>query len=222
MTGHALLPAADPSAPETRRPWPFNRRLRRLFARRLARDQRGVAAVEFGFIAPIMLLMLVGIVDISNAVSLNWRMVQLNRTLADLTSQVASVSSADITNIFAAAAATMSPYRGPAPRMSIYNVTINHAGIATVCWNSNSVAHSVTGWAVGTTVTLPDPAMAVPNTSFIVTAVDLTFDGIISPNFDMKAKPLFFRPRQGSRLGPNNIEQVGQIQNDVARTNLGC
>jgi hypothetical protein len=106
--------------------------------------------------------------------------------------------------------------------MSVYSVVINHAGIATVCWGTNSVPHSVMGWTVGSTVPLPDPAMAVPHTSFIVTAVDLTFDGIISPNFQMKAKPLFFRPRQGSRLGPNNVEQVGAIQNDVARTNYGC
>ena len=200
---------------------PLSRNLKRLL-RRMGRNEKGVAAVEFAFIAPIMLTMLVGIVDISNAVSINWRMSQLNRTLADLTSQAKTLTSAESQQIFAAAAATMSPYTGPTPFMSIYNVTINAAGVAKVCWAFSSYASNVLGLSAGSTVNLPNAAMAVPNSSLIMTAAKLNYTGLITPSFDMDTKPLFFRPRAGSILGPNNIEQVGQVQNTVGNPVYGC
>lgn len=199
----------------------LNRQLAR-FRRRLARNDRGVAAVEFAFIAPIMLTMLVGIVDVSNAVSINWRMSQLNRTLADLTSQAKTLTTAESQQIFAAAAATMSPYTGPTPFMSIYNVTINAMGVATVCWTFSSYGSNVLGLSPGSPVTLPNPAMAVPNSSLIMTAAKLNYAGLITPSFDMDAKPLFFRPRAGSILGPNSIEQVGQVLNTPGNPVYGC
>jgi len=189
---------------------PLRRHLVR-FRRRLSRNDRGVAAVEFAFIAPIMLAMLVGIVDISNAVSINWRMSQLNRTLADLSSQAKTLTTAESVQIFAASAATMSPYSGPTPFMSIYNVTINSTGVARVCWIFSSYGSNVLGLSPGSPVTLPNAAMAVPNSSLIMTAAKLNYAGLITPSFDMDAKPLFFRPRAGSILGANSIEQVGQV-----------
>jgi Flp pilus assembly pilin Flp len=218
LTGSASLPCLP--RPVDQRP-ALPRRVRR-FLRRFHRDGDGVAAIEFAFIAPIMLMMLIGIVDISNAVSQNWRLSQLNRTLADLTSQFSTVDWNQSQSIFGAAAATMSPYSGPLPRMSIYNVVVNNSGIATVCWGFHSGPHSVLGWSGGSVVTFPNPAMAVPNSSYIVTAADMTYGGFIAPNFQMSSKPLYFRPRQGVNLGPRNIEQVGQVQNDLARTVYGC
>lgn len=200
---------------------PIRRHLAR-FRRRLARNDRGVAAVEFAFIAPIMLTMLVGIVDVSNAVSINWRMSQLNRTLADLTSQAKTLTTAESQQIFQAAAATMSPYTGPTPFMSIYNVTINATGVATVCWIFSSYGSNVLGLSPGSPVTLPNSGMAVPKSSLIMTAAKLNYAGLITPSFDMDAKPLFFRPRAGSILGPNSIEQVGQVLNTVGNPIYGC
>ncbi len=179
------------------------RRLTR-FQRRLRRSESGVAAIEFGFIAPIMLVMLVGIVDISNAVSLNWRMVQLNRTLSDLSSQNSTLSLAGVNNIFAASSAVLSPYRGPAPRMVISSVIIDNARVARVCWSSSNISGAAL--VRNTVVPLPNTDLAVPNTSLIVTTASLTYTGIISPNFNMSAKSLYFRPRNGDRS--TTVEQV--------------
>lgn len=200
-----------------------SRRLKRRMAslaRRFRRNDEGVAAIEFGFIASTMLVMLIGIVDISNAVSQNWRLSQLNRTISDLASQASTMDANQGMAIFTAAAATMSPYNGPLPRMSIYSVVINGQGQARVCWAFNSTGVSVMGLAPGNTVVLPNAAMAVPNTSYIVTAADMTYQGSLSPNFDMNSKPLYFRPRQGVSLGPNNVEQVGFL--NANGTTTGC
>lgn len=203
---------------------PRSRALRRRFASLIARFRKredGVAAIEFGFIAMTMVVMLIGIVDISNAVSQNWRLSQLNRTVSDLSSQFPTINATQAATIFAAAAATMSPFRGTLPRMSIYNVVVSPAGIGTVCWAVHSVANqSVTGWAPGSVVTFPNPAMAIRNSAYIVTAADMTYDGSIAPNFAMSSKPLFFRPRQGISLGANNVEQVGFVE--ANGTTTGC
>jgi Flp pilus assembly pilin Flp len=181
--------------------------------RRLKRDDRGVAAIEFGFIAPIMLLMLIGIVDISNAVSINWRMVNLNRTLADLSSQTATLTTAQLDNIFTASAVVLSPYEGELPRMTISSVIVGNDKIARVCWSEaredgrpGSLLKTISGLTKGTVVPLPNLQMAEPGISYIVTDTALDFKGIISPAMEMNAKTQYFRPRAGN--SENGTEQV--------------
>lgn len=59
----------------------------RIRVRSFGRATGGVSAVEFALIFPIMLLLLVGIIELSNGVD-NWRKVTLlSRAVADLTSQ---------------------------------------------------------------------------------------------------------------------------------------
>ncbi|MCU0884733.1 MAG: pilus assembly protein [Beijerinckiaceae bacterium] len=186
--------------------------------RRLGNDDSGVAAIEFGFIAPIMLLMLIGIVDISNAVSINWRMVNLNKSLADLSSQTATLTTAQIDNIFTASAVVLSPYEGKLPRMTISSVIVGSDKIARVCWSEaredgrpGPLLKTISGLTKGTVVPLPNLQMAEPGISYIVTTTVLDFKGIISPEMEMNAKTLYFRPRAGNRdNGTEQVERAGQ------------
>ncbi len=175
--------------------------------RRLQGDESGAAAVEFGFIASIMLTMIMGIVDISNAVSVNWRMTQLNRTLADLSAQMRQVTNADLNTIFAASAATLRPHDGPMPRMVITSVVVGPDRVAKVCW---SVGSNAAPLPTGQVVTLP-AGLNLANTALMMTTVDMIYDGFITPSFDMTASSLYYRPRQAVRGGPNNVEQVERI-----------
>jgi Flp pilus assembly pilin Flp len=65
----------------TSAPMPHSRR------RSFARDTRGIAAVEFGLIAPVLLIMLVGVVEITRAVSIDRRFGQVTAMVADLISR---------------------------------------------------------------------------------------------------------------------------------------
>jgi Flp pilus assembly protein TadG len=174
--------------------------------RGLRGDEEGVAAIEFAFIAPIMIAMLLGIIDISNAVSLNWRMVQLNRTLADLTSQSKILTTTDVDKIFAASTATLSPYSGAAPKMVIASVVVNSSGSPRVCWIESR--NGAAPYAVGNAVTLPNPAMNVPGTSFIISQVKIDYEGYVSPDFGMTANWLYYKPRAGYVGGTSGAEQV--------------
>lgn len=70
------------------------------FCQRLRRDARGVAAVEFGLIAPVLLIMMVGVIEATRAVSIDRRFGQVTSLVADLIAREENISSADITSIY--------------------------------------------------------------------------------------------------------------------------
>ena len=53
----------------------------------LSQDCRGVAAIEFAMIVPIMLVMFFGTVEFSSGVAVDRKVTLMARTLSDLTSQ---------------------------------------------------------------------------------------------------------------------------------------
>src|SRR6202012_1951113 len=78
-----------------------------LLARLLAfvADQRGVSAVEFAILLPLMLTLYLGGAEISQAVSADRKTTLVAHTVGDLTAQASNVASSDITNTFSAATA---------------------------------------------------------------------------------------------------------------------
>lgn len=68
------------------------------FSSRLARDCRGVAAIEFAMIVPIMFFLFVGSIEISNALTVDRRVTQAASSSADLIARApsAGLSTADV------------------------------------------------------------------------------------------------------------------------------
>lgn len=72
----------------------------RTLLRRFADARAGLAAMEFAFIAPIMILLFVGVVEASNAFAVSRRVSLAVNTLADLTSQEAQISASQVDDLF--------------------------------------------------------------------------------------------------------------------------
>lgn len=130
----------------------------RQLARKLRADRRGVAAIEFAMLVPIMLVLFFGTVEFSVGVAANRKVSLMAQTLSDLTSRSISVSDTDITNFFTAGTGIMTPYVAPA-----YNATSSQiselwidpsTGNARVQW-SKATGTGYVALAVGSTVTLP-------------------------------------------------------------------
>ncbi len=136
----------------------FSRRLRRL-----VRDKRGVSAVEFAMLLPLMVTLYLGGVEISQAVAIDRKVTLISRTLADLVAQVTSVSSSDMTNILAASSAIVAPYATTNLKITVSSVTISSSNVATIAWSKTL---NGTARTVGSVVTLP-AALNVANTSLI-------------------------------------------------------
>ncbi len=79
--------------------------------RRWARDGRGMAAVEFAFIAPIMGVMFIGAVELSQAIIVDRRVTQIASSTADLVARSeTTIAQSDITDIMKAGSFIMAPY----------------------------------------------------------------------------------------------------------------
>ena len=77
---------------------------------RFGRDRRGVSAVEFALIAPLMIAMYLGCVEISQGIAADRKVSLVSAALANLTAQVSSISSSGMTNILDASSAIITPY----------------------------------------------------------------------------------------------------------------
>src|SRR5882757_8547320 len=92
--------------------------------RGLIRDQRGVSAVEFAMLLPLMITLYLGAVEIDRKVTLT------TRTVADLASQVSSINNADMTNLLNASASVILPYDTTKLKVTVSEITIDSNGTA--------------------------------------------------------------------------------------------
>src|SRR6266508_705434 len=75
-----------------------------------ARDRRGVSAVEFAMVLPLMLTLYLGAVEVSQGIGIDRKVTLTTRTVADLASQVSSINNADMTNLLNATASVIAPF----------------------------------------------------------------------------------------------------------------
>jgi Flp pilus assembly protein TadG len=88
----------------------------------LRRDRSGVAAIEFAMIAPIMLMLYMGTVEFSQALTADRRVAQMASTTADLVAQYDKVPAAQIANIFKVSKSLLLPYPTTGLEMSVTNL----------------------------------------------------------------------------------------------------
>src|SRR4029450_10857561 len=96
-----------------------------------ARDRRGVSAVEFAMILPLMLTLYLGAVEVSQGIGTDRKVTMTTRTVADLASQVTNITNADMTNMLAASTAVMTPYPTATLQITVSSVQIDAPGNAT-------------------------------------------------------------------------------------------
>jgi len=171
--------------------------LRRL--QQLWKAKDGLAAVEFAFLAPVMLLMFFGTVELSAALDCRARVTAVASTAADLVAQDTVISPSDMTNIFAALNAIIYPYPSTPAKIIISSVIDNGSGGGKVAWSD---AQNTTKRSVGSAVTVPTGLItsggsvilaeitysyASPTTQFLTGAVTMT-------------KSFYARPRRSATI----------------------
>ena len=105
-----------------------------------AADGDGVAATEFAFIVPLMLVMFFGTVEFCSAIAVDRKVTLMARTLSDLTSQSTSVRDSDISNFFAASTSIMYPYSTTPVNATISELYVDPTTKqARVQWSKGSV-----------------------------------------------------------------------------------
>jgi len=164
--------------------------------RRIARDQRGVSAVEFALLAPVMVGLYLGCVEISEGVAADRKVSLTAAALANLTAQAQNLTATDMTNILDASGAIIVPFSASLLKMTVTCLKIDASKNVTVKW---SVTRN--GTADSGSMTIPS-ALAVAN-SFLILAktsyaytpvVGYTITGTITLSDQMYMSPRISAP----------------------------
>jgi Flp pilus assembly protein TadG len=167
--------------------------------RRFLRERRGVSAVEFAMVLPIMITLFIGGSEVTQGITIKRKVTIATRTIADLVSQDTSITDADLTAIFAATSTVLSPFAAGSLKMKISNVYINNDGNASIVWSA--AQNGAIARTAGETVTLPEGLNAFKKTTLLWAESEFTYTPtigyVISGPIDLKDK-LYLRPRLAS------------------------
>jgi Flp pilus assembly protein TadG len=173
----------------------------------LAGDQRGISAVEFALLLPLMVALYLGVVEISQGISADRKVTLTARSIADLVSQASSMSNSDMTNSLNAATAVIAPFSDANLKVTVSSIAIDANGKATVKWSDTK---NGTARAKGSTVTLPT-ALAVANSSLVWSEVEYSYKPtvgyVISGTLTLK-DTIYMRPRLSDCVTRENVQST--------------
>ena len=163
------------------------RKIACVFGRRAAQDCRGVAALEFALIAPLMILLYVGLAQLSSAIIASRHTNHAASSLGDLVSQCSNINDSDLGNIFSAANDMMAPLNVNILSSKITSVeVIDNNQTTQAQWSrvqngSDAGAYGFTAYALNAPVTLPANLVSNKGDSVIVAETYYTYTFGISP-----------------------------------------
>ena len=172
---------------------------------RLRKDQRGVAAVEFALIVPVMFMLFVGSVEMSQALTVDRRVTQSASSSADLVARapVAGLSTADVDGLMLIVNQLMKPYDATPLTVNIVSVKAQTAGGALqilVDWSRDNkggtpYARNANYASLPNGLLAAGESVIVAETKYLYTP--LIFSYFIQNAFDMK-ETFYLKPRNSS------------------------
>ncbi|WP_460448159.1 TadE/TadG family type IV pilus assembly protein [Alsobacter sp. SYSU BS001988] len=175
------------------------------------RDARGIAAIEFALILPVMLSLYIGSVEVSMGLSADRKVVLLTRTLADLVSQNDTTEINQLKTIMNAGKVVLSPLKTADARMRITSIAISNTSgkEATACWSEVGPS-SPSGWTAYArgrtfnTAEVPSALRSDSGTSLVMAEVEYTYKPVmgyvITGSLNLQER-IFMRPRISTYVG---------------------
>ncbi|MGY6627296.1 MAG: TadE/TadG family type IV pilus assembly protein [Oceanicaulis sp.] len=175
---------------------------------RFARDRRGVSAVEFALIAPIMITMYLGVAQLSLALSADRKVSNAALVVADLTAQRDAVNNAEIADYFAAGRAMMAPFNSANLALRVSSVRMHEDGEIFLAWSQAD------GMAPAAAAPTLPAGLLVPGGSVIVVDAEMPFTTAFG---DLFSSPVtlrdsaLLRPRRSGHVN-NASEPNGGLE----------
>lgn len=176
--------------------------------RKLASDKRGATAVEFALILPIMVLLYMWTVEISQAISAQRRVAIVTGMMGDLTAQQETVNEGLLDLIFSAAKTTIRPFSST--QLTAYLTSVKTtSGTPTVVWSFSwtEAGNRVAYLAEGSTFSGLPSDLQVNETSVIVAEIQYNYVSpltFIFPTSRTLTNKTYFRPRLGKEIPFNS------------------
>jgi Flp pilus assembly protein TadG len=129
--------------------------------RRWKNDERGVSAVEFALVAPVMILFYAGLVDLCQGYMALKRTSHVAAMIADMASQSGNLTKSQIDDIFEIGPAIMTPFASASLEQRVSSVTRISSTKYKVDWSrSYGAPGSLSGALTAANVSLPADVLA--------------------------------------------------------------
>jgi len=150
--------------------------------RSFGRDGRGVAAVEFAFIAPILLAMYFLTMETSQAIETSKKVARLGSMVADLVTQQQSLAKADIDAIMQIGQSTLQPYGRSQPTIIVTGITISTDATpkVQVAWSRKMVNGVTSADAAKNSTTTVPASLIIPGTFLVRVQSQLAYKPVIT------------------------------------------
>lgn len=173
-------------------------RRKSLFAR-LRDDPRGVSAVEFALLAPVMIAFYFGLAEFCQGYMAQKRMGHVSAVVADLVAQNDSIKSSQMADLFKVGDLVMKPFSSTPLQQRASSLTRNSNGVVKVDWSQGA---GMTPRNVGSTVVIPD-GLIENGESVIMTEVTYDYDSPVD-----YLMPTITRFRQTYYLRPRTVDTI--------------
>lgn len=165
---------------------------------RFSRDRRGTAAVEFAFVAPLMILLYYGLAELTQGMMADRRASHVASIIGDLVAQDIQVNTTEMNDVFNVGKALVAPFPTSTLSMRVSSVTADSTGKATVAWSKVSgTAYPVLS---GTVTGLPADVLK-PNGSVIISEATYVYTSStqqVIPGGITFTQKYHFQPRHGT------------------------
>lgn len=176
--------------------------MRRGWISRLFADRKGVSAVEFALIAPFLIVLYLGSVQVTLGLSADRKLTAAASTIADLVAQNDELGGVGLADIFAAGDAVMQPYPLTGLALRVTSLRADAAGNASIVWSQGR------GMARRTPGDLPSvPAgLLLPDGGLIVVEATYAYNSPLAHaglgQFNL-TETVYMRPRRVSFVAGN-------------------
>lgn len=120
---------------------------------RFARERSGASAIEFAFLAPILIAIYVSSFEITTGYSVSQKALKAAGSIADIVTRQDSVDKAFLSEMIDAAESTIAPSPALGLKLKITGITIDSSDNAKVLWSWNESGGAP--YAKGTAVDVP-------------------------------------------------------------------
>ena len=169
---------------------------------RFARDRRGVSAVEFALVAPMMIALYFGCVEISDGVAVDRKVSLTSAALANLVAQSTALTSTDMSNILDASTAIVQPYSSSNLKMTVSCLSIDGSKNVTTKWQATRNGGTGMSLTVPTDLKLANTQLILAQVSYAYTPiVGFTITGTLTLSDQMFMKPRISAPTYPTSTG---------------------